>query len=73
MGFPTSPVGTAGPSWGGQPDEMSPQYLSDPPYPPSALSIISAPSPLPVLTVVPKIATYTVTGIAKGGPREVPA
>lgn len=31
------------------------------------------PSPLPVLTVVPKIATYTVTDIAMGGSWEVPA
>lgn len=31
LGSPTSPVGTAGPSWGGEPGEMPLPYLSDPP------------------------------------------
>lgn len=72
-GSPTSPAGTAGPSCGGEPGEMPPPQLSDPPQPSPTLSITSAPSPLPVFTVVPEIATYTVAGIAMGGPWEMPA
>lgn len=37
------------------------------------LSIIQVPSLSPVLTVLAKIAIGTVTGVAVGGPLEVPA
>lgn len=71
VGLPHQPRGHCWSFLGGHSQVRCPDISV--PSQPTRASMILAPGPLPVLTVVPEIAIYTVAGIAVGGPWEVPA